>query len=268
MISFGYGNAPALLAWRASTWFGLEDAEQAAFRQRLERVHAWHRREQLPGLIAALEEASRRVDREVTIADVAWVAVVLQDHYRETVDRIVDESADLIETLGPAHVAALERRFAESDEEFVEKWIEPPPEKVERNRYERVEKAAEQWLGRLEPGQREWLRERLEALPFDYRAARAERVRRRAELVDLLRDERVTTVRISANAGPRAERLKQWAVDWDRGSDPEGIDRLDRFIREYGRLYVDLVNGATPEQRAHLRDKLASYAEDLSEHLP
>lgn len=267
MPVLAYRNAPALIGWRASSYFDLDAEQRAAFEQRLERVHAWHRREELPRVIATLREARRRIDGEVSIADAKWLVDAVQDQYRKAAARIVDESADLIPTLRSEQFAALERKFAEVDEEFVEEWIDASPEDIRDARIERVTKRAEEWLGRLEPDQRGWLRARLDEIPVDYRAARADRLRRQTEFLALLRGD-ATAVRIRMDSSGVLAPLKRWAVDWDRGRSRAELARVDRVVRDYSVLYVELINGATPEQRDHLRGRVDAYIEALSKQLP
>lgn len=267
MPSFGYRNAPTLISWRASSYFDLDSAQQAEFKTRLERVHAWHRREELPQVIATLREARQRIDRPVSLADIDWIIAETQDHYRKAVGRIVDESADLLATLSPEQIDALERKLAEVDEEFVEEWIDASPDRIRRARFERVLERAEEWLGRLEPAQRRWLRQQLDRIPTDYEAARADRLRRQAEFLALLRGD-AAMVKTGAGGDTRRGRLKRWAIDWDHGRTPDELARIDRFMRDYGELYSELINGATPGQRDHLRRRLDSYVDGLSQQLP
>lgn len=267
MPTLAYRNAPTLIGWRAGSYFDLDSEQRAEFEQRLERVHAWHRREDLPRVIATLREARRRIDGEVSIADAKWLVAAVQDHYRKAAARIFDESADLIPTLRPEQFAALERKLGEVDEEFVEEWIDASPEDIRDARIERVTKRAEEWLGRLEPDQREWLRSRLDEIPTDYRAARADRLRRQTEFIALLRGD-ATAVRTRLDGTAVLAPLKRWVIDWDHGRSPAELARIDRLTGDYSALYVELINGATPEQREHLRGRVDAYIDALSKQLP
>jgi len=267
MATLAYRNAPTLISWRAGSYFDLDSDQRAEFEQRLERVHAWHRREELPRVIATLREARRRIDGEVSSADAKWLAAAVQDNYRKAAAQIVDESADMIPTLRPEQFAALERKFAEVDEEFVEEWIEASPEDIRDARIERVTKRAEEWLGRLEPDQRKWLRSRLDEIPTDYRAARADRLRRQAEFLALLRGD-ATALRTRMDGMAALTPLKRWVIDWDYGRSPSELARIDRLMGDYSELYVELINRATPEQREHLRGRVDAYIDALSKQLP
>lgn len=267
MVSVGYQHAPTLLSWRATQYFGLDSAQRIQFRTRLESVHAWHRSEALPDLIRTLDEAHMRLSRPVEVGDGVWFAESLLGHYRLAVTRIIDESSDLVATLRPEQIETLESRLAEKALEFQEKWIDAPPQRVRRARFNRVLEHAEGWLGRLSSEQRAWLQERLDRIPADYLAFRAQRARREAELIALLKDGTSGRVQqVSLDASSRAA-LHRWAVDWDDGRTPEERRKADEARTAYIELAVELLERATPEQRERVRTRLTNYMAALSEQV-
>jgi uncharacterized protein DUF6279 len=267
MVSLGYATAPTLLAWRASRYFDLDSAQQAQLRARLEHVREWHRREELPRVIATLGDARRRADALVTPADAEWFVASVQEHYRVALGRVIDETVDLAASLGPPNVAALQRRLADEEDEFDEKWIDPPPDEIRRERYDRVLEDVEDWLGPLSRAQRQGLKTRLDALPLEYAAWQADRRRRQREFVALLQWQVRNGVRTVGAEDPFVAKLRRWALDWDRGRSPEELARVDRFVRDYCAIGVELANDASPAQRDHLRRRLATLIADLSREL-
>jgi len=263
MVSLGYQHAPTLLMWRAAEYFDLDSTQRASFRARLERVHAWHRAEQLGPLLRILEQAQRRLARPLVVDDGEWLMDTLLAHYRLVVGRIIDESAELLTTLGPAQITALEQRLAERAAAYAATWIDAPPEDVRRARYKRIRGHIEDWLGRLEPQQREWLRARLAEIPADYVGWHADRARRDAQFIALLR-----RVAGDTDAPPPHPAVRRWALDWHEERTAALRSHADEVRRAYVALGVELVNNATPAQRDHLRSKLADYTLALEEQIP
>lgn len=266
LISIGYSNAPTLLTLRADQYFDLDGEQEAQFKQRMQALHAWHRREVLPGLIAALDEADRRLARPLAPGDADWLVEQAQTQYRIAAGRIAHDTADIAATLKPAQLAHLKRRMADQNREFAQKWVNASAEAVREERYDRVEGNVEDWLGRLDTRQREWLRARVDAIPVDYRAWLQERQRRDAELLALLRVASEGGVRpVGLRSGSTtADALQRWAQDWDGGRSPDVAEQGERLLRDYKQLYVELINQATEAQRAHLRQRLRGYADQLA----
>ena len=260
LATVGYAYAPSLATWRANGYFGFDSEQRILFKQSMERVHAWHRREELPLILDSLRELQAMSGRTLTETDGLRVVRLVQDHYRLVVGRVIDETSSLLPLIEQAQVNALERHIADDDAEFDETWIDAKPAKVRAARFERFLDQAEDWLGRLEPEQRRWLQGRLDRIPVDYAAWRADRHRRQAEFVELMKQGGARFQPVSA--APVAD-LRRWALDWDSGRSVEQRARIDRALGEYVRLWVELVNGANPAQRVHLADKLGYYISSL-----
>lgn len=264
MASLGYRHAPLLMEWRITEYFALDGEQRTFLGERLEAVHEWHRREALPQLLHVLDETQRRLERPLQPSDGQWLLEALLDHYRLVAGRIVDESADLATSLDATQIAAFEERLAEKALEYQEKWIDASPERVRRERFDRVLENVEGWLGRLSPAQRAWLQARLDEIPADYLGWRAERARRERELVALLKARAGAGWREVSLDDQGREALRRWALDWDEGRSPKEHERAERLRQGYIALAVDLINGATPEQRERMRRRLAGYRDALS----
>lgn len=260
LATVGYAYAPSLATWRASSYFALNSEQRDSFKKSMERVYAWHRREELPRVLDTLRELQAMSRRVLTETDGLRVVREVQDHYRLVVGRVIDESSSLLPLLEQAQVETLERHLADDDAEFDETWIDAKPIKVRAARFERFLDQAEDWLGRLEPEQRRWLQGRLDGIPVDYVAWRADRLRRQSEFVELFKRGESNLQPVSTE--PVAN-LRRWALDWNSGRSLEQRARIDRALGEYVRLWVELINGATPDQRVYLADKLGYYISSL-----
>ena len=63
LVRLGYSQLDTIAGWMAHDYFDLEATQREAFRQRFERLHAWHRREQLPEYAQFLSETRSRAQR-------------------------------------------------------------------------------------------------------------------------------------------------------------------------------------------------------------
>ena len=264
VVSLGYASAPSLLAFRAADRFALDSDQAAAVRASLDDLHAWHRRTELPRLVRGLGEVQGRLDRPLVMADADWLVAEVQQRYRVTVARMIDQAAPLIPTLRTEQVEHLERQFAKRDREFAEKYVDAPVDRVRATRRERVEENVSDWLGPLSPVQRRWLAARVDALPVDYRAVQADNQRRQREMVAILKRAAVgASGATPVGAESSATALKGWATDWDTGRPAAYRAQVDAWLRGYKGIAVDLVNNATPAQKERLRERLRGYAADL-----
>lgn len=73
MIGVGYGHLDTYAAWKADEYFDLDAPQKDEFARRFNRLHEWHRYEQLPDYAAFIAEARKRLDRPLQREDVEWL---------------------------------------------------------------------------------------------------------------------------------------------------------------------------------------------------
>lgn len=265
MVSLGYANAPSLLAYRAGDWFALDGEQAAALRTKLDDFYAWHRQTELPRLVRGLDEARTRLDRPLLMADADWLVAEAQQRYRATIARMIDQAAPLLPTLRGEQIDRLERELAKRNREFARKYIDAPADKVREARLARVEDNVSDWIGEMTPEQRRWLAARVEALPVDYRTVLADNQRRQRELVAILKQAAASEAKTDvAAADSRAAALGRWATDWESGRPAAYRAQVEAWRQGYQRIAVELLNSATPAQKARVRERLQGYAADLA----
>ena len=119
---------------------------------------------------------------------------------------------------------------------------------------------AEYWFGSVTPAQRALLREELQRRPDGNAGGRAERERRQQELLRLLRrmqDERPDEATATAW-------VRRYFAQLREPPDAERRRELLALRTANAELIAQLVNSATPEQRATLSQRLAGFAEDFT----
>ncbi|MBX6320093.1 DUF6279 family lipoprotein [Pigmentiphaga sp.] len=168
-VKLGYNSAEKLLAYRLDDWFDLPDAMREPARERLHRVLAWHRREELPRYAQLLREAERRLEepRPLQASELLSLQERVMAHLLELGKRAADEFADVLVQFGPAQRRRLLARLDELDEEFREEYVEAPAAEVRRRRIELMIDRYEFWLGRLSRGQRALVEQWVDAHPSD-----------------------------------------------------------------------------------------------------
>jgi len=63
MLRVGYSQLDTVAGWMAHDYFELEPAQRDAFNRSFQRLHQWHRREQLPDYARFFGELRERVHR-------------------------------------------------------------------------------------------------------------------------------------------------------------------------------------------------------------
>lgn len=246
-----YNNADTLIRWQAGRYLDLKNAQSAELNARLGDFLAWHRAQALPQYARLAGEAAARLERGASLADMVWSYDAIRQQAREGLRRAGTETGDFLDRLSPAQVENLEQRFAEDNAKFAREFLEGTPEEIRARRLKRLTHTLEDWLGELTDAQRSRIREFNEAAPLTGAMRDAERRRRQAEFLAMLR------------ARQSARQLADWAADWDRGRDP-AFSRANReFTDGLLAMLADLERSLSPRQRAVAVARLREYARDF-----
>jgi len=254
-VTIFYNTADFFIEQYADDYLSLDSAQMVSWRPTLARALAQHRQDELPYLAAYFDDIHRATSAGFDAATVECLIDAFEEVYRRHFRLAVGLAAPLLASLTPDQVRALERRFAEDNEEDTKKNNERV-ERRKRKRAERWAESAEWWIGPLDKQQLRIVREVTSAMPDTATAWTAYRSGKQADLIRLL----------DAKAGEDAIRtyLDDWLVDYKDIPSPLRAARLD-IRAQVVQLFVRLDGSFTSGQRAHLQNRLAGLRDDFME---
>jgi len=251
-----YDNADSVLRFMASSYLDLDAAQSDDLTPRIVRFHRWHRANELPIYAALLRSASQRAAAGITAEDVAWGLANVRLRYRRFAAKAAEDAAPVLATLANAQLAALERKFAESNEKYTKEFLSSDDKERRRRQLKRMLERFRDFAGDLTPDQQARIgrfalaHERHVALRFE------DRQRWQRDFVAALKEER------------KPEDLGRHLVEMferpELRRSEEFIEEDTRWEEDLGRLIVDLDRSLSPKQRAHVVRRLSDYAEDFS----
>lgn len=256
MTRLAYDNADTLLQSLAQEYFDFDAAQSRDLKARLQRFHEWHRVNELPLYAAFLSSADRRFARGITTDDVTWAFDTMRARYRFLAARAIEEGAPLLATLSPAQVAVLERKLGDNNEKYARNFILPDEPRRVRAQARRMLQSMRQWTGDVTREQQALIEDFARAHDRQTRLRFEDRVRWQNEALDLLRQ------RLPAKE--LAPRLAKLFTDPDARRSQEFRREDRRWQEDFGRLLVELNGTLSRIQRAHVAQRLESYASDFT----
>lgn len=256
-VRIAYNNLNTVATWMAHDYFDLDAAQRDEFARRFERLHAWHRREELPEYIRFLENIRQRTARGLRADDVLWVVDGLKQHYARIAAHSAADAADLLATLTPAQAASFRLQLVKSNRKFRETHRSDDGKAARRKALER--RALEQlhdWVGPLTDAQEKQVIGLLQ-VPLVDELRHRDRLRRQREFFTLL----------ELRHGDRAEftrRVRDWLVNWESGRNAADARLVDAAWQARAGYYAAVDRLLTAEQRRHLLYRLQDYIDDLS----
>ena len=213
-LRLGYRQADTLLAWRADEYFDLNPLQKHELGVRLERLFIWHRYEQLPEYAAFLYTAIKKAQPGLKREDIVWFVDGFKARYRVIVNRGAADAAEMLATLAPEQVNALQKRWDKDNRKFVsENELDGSLEKRKRARLKKALSQIVDWTGSLTWEQEQKVAALLDAVPPIEHLRHADRMRRQQEFLQLLK--------LRTNQREFRPKLQAWLLDWERGRTPE-----------------------------------------------
>lgn len=258
-IKLAYNNLPEVSYWWLDRYVDFTEGQSLQVREELSRLQRWHRGQELDRYADLLRRAEQIAGGEVTASQVC----ALLDEGRARLQALADQArpalASIAGSVQAPQLAQLARRYEHTNEEFRRDWIDVSPARRLERRIEQQEDRLEFFYGRLTETQGLWLRQQLLASSFDPRQVMAERLRRQADVLQVLRNLPGLN---AAQAGQQVSGLLERML---RSPDPALRRHQDQMAQEACRIVAGIHQQATPQQRAHAQKRLRAYRQDLTE---
>ncbi|HKO67507.1 MAG TPA: DUF6279 family lipoprotein, partial [Burkholderiaceae bacterium] len=257
-MKIGYNNADTLALLQLDSYLGLTADQEQLVKERMNALLAWHRSTQLRDYAAFIDKMRSKVSSQVTAADVMEFNQQLNARMMTAGDKAAPDIAQVALTLTPDQIDRAAKKVTndatKARREFVRAEKDAGAERVKK-----YGERAESWFGKLTAEQKDIIRKSLASRPTHETWWIDERERRQREFISLLR-------KIQADR-PTEEVAARWFrtyfMQLNVAPDADRRARAESYRRGSAELIAQLINHATPEQRAALDKKLNDYAQDF-----
>ena len=258
-VRLGYNYAETLVAYSLDGYVGLTDEQQQLVKERATALVAWHRTTQLRDYAQLIETTRRKLDGPVTASDVMAFNQAINARLAALGERAAPDLAHLALTLSPDQIAKLQRKLANDNSKARRELVQFAGKESLDERVKKYAERADFWLGSLTREQLDLVRTSLAQRPDNAGWWIEERERRQRELLTVL--QKIQTERPTEAIA--TQWLKTYFAQLQSPPDPERRRGIEQFRAGNAELIAQLVNSATPEQKAALSAKLGSFAGDF-----
>lgn len=259
MVRVGYNHFDSVAAWMAHDYFDLNGGQRDQFAQRFERLHAWHRRTQLPEYAQFLTDMQSRARRGLRETDMLWLIDGFRQRYARIAAHGAADAADLLATLTPEQIQTFRQQVDSDNKKFVrEHRINDSEAERRKVMQQRTLTQLRDWVGPLTDSQEARAIALLKTLPLVDRLRHEDRLRRQREFLALL----------ELRGGDRAlfaQRLRDWLEHWESGRSAEQTRLFDESWKKRAGFHAAMDRLLTPAQRGHLVQRLQDYIDDFRE---
>lgn len=257
-MKIGYNNADTLALLQLDGYLDLTDEQEQTVKEQVNALLVWHRTTQLRDYVALIDKTRAKLGGRISTADVMDFNQQLNARMMTAADKAAPDIAHLALSLSPEQIDRAAKKTAndatKARREFVRLEKDSGAERAKK-----YGERAESWFGKLTDEQKEIIRSSLANRPTDATWWIDERERRQREFLSLLR--KIQADRPTEEVAARW--LRTYFTHLNVAPDAERRARAESYRRGSAELIAQLINHATPEQRAALDKKLNDYAQDF-----
>jgi hypothetical protein len=260
-IKLGYNTLDDVAYWWLDSYVDFNDRQSPLVRHDLARLHAWHRREELPRFVQMLQRMEQLAPGDIRPEQACTFVAEVRQRLLATAGRAEPAIVTLATSLRPEQLEHIRRKYDKNNANYTDDWLSLAPADLREKRFKQFLDRAEMIYGDLDEPQRDALRRDMEQTSFDPRFVLAERQRRQRDLLHTL--VQVTQPGADFEA---ARRLMRGYLD-RAVTPPQAAARArqETMLAEGCRNFAALHNSTSAAQRDHALRRLRAYERDLRE---
>lgn len=264
-VRLAYNQAPHLAYWWMDGYADFSSAQAPQVKQDIDDFLAWHRRSELPGYAALLQQWQGLVMQDTTPAQVCRQLDTVRAAVVRSGEHSLEPLTRIALSLAPDQLAHLQKSQAKSIERFEKEYLRGSPEKRLEQRLDKAVDRLETLYGRLSSQQREALKRDLQRSPFEASRTLQERLRRQDDLRQTIAAMQAAQPGAPGQSVPPAalEASRQYLGRLLQSPAPGYKAYEDGLMRHNCDTLAHLHNSTTPQQRNHALGVLKDYEEDL-----
>lgn len=157
--TFLYNRLDFLIPWYLRDYVDLDRSQKQLLKGELEPFLAWHRSDELPIYLGILDQIEEALDAEVSTEQVASVAGEFENAWLRIEARALEWMLVLGAELSDAQMAEFLENLRGKQQEYEEEYLTRDDQEYVEESYENLLDAVQDYLGKLDWGQRAILEE-------------------------------------------------------------------------------------------------------------
>lgn len=260
-IRLTYDHGDTLLYWWLNAYVDLDSDQKAWVKQDIDKLFQWHRKTQLQDYAQFLGGAQKQLQAgNVTQADLLADYDDVMKRTQALLMRALPDLTDLVRSLKPEQIEAMEKKFAKNNEEFRKKNMRGNTDKQNEYRYDKSMEQFELWFGSFSDEQEAQIRKASDARPLDNNLWLEERMRRQNAILAVVR--KVQGEKLGKEA---ASDLIRKLIDDSFG--PAQHAGHEAFFESYktgtAQLVLTVIKLANAEQKDHAVKRMQGWIDDF-----
>ena len=251
-IAYNYANV-LVLNWLES-YFDLRESQRLELEKKVDHFFVWHRKSELPKIVFFLEDFKVRHKDGFDKNDIHWVKSALNSFWKRILINTEKDMASFLMTIDDSQILKIKKEFHEKGDDSLTKQSKMTLEELQNDILERTYKFLDNWLGDLEPSQKNKIEIWVQPDPYWVAVKLRNREKFQNDLIDILRSKDTLEQNIHA-----------WVSKPESYWTDEYKNILQTKIKEWEIITLRIDSIILPRQRKHVAEKFDDIIFDFKE---
>ena len=264
-VRLGYNKLPEIASWYLDSYIDFTDSQGPQAKVALQKLQAWHRKEELPAIAELLVQAQILAPQNITPEQ----ACKIWEGAQVRIEALIQESARLaapvVSQLTAKQLKHLEKEWDSRNEDWKKQWQQGSPDSRIKKRVDLAAERFNSFYGDLNPEQRQLLKQQFLQSAWTPEWGYQLRLKRQQEQLTALQ---AMSSEISKPAMPLPQvekTLQALMLQSVRPKDSSDLSKQLLLEQQACQNLAQLHNIMTPAQRLKAQRKLKDYETDVRE---
>ena len=261
----GYNKLPEIASWWLDSYIDFTDSQGPQAKVALQKLQAWHRKEELPAIAELLVQAQTLAPQNITPEQACKVWESAQVRIESLIQESSRLAAPVVSQLSAKQLKHLEKEWASRNEDWKKNWLQGTPDTRVKKRVDLAAERFNSFYGDLNAEQRQLLKQQFLQSAWTPEWGYQQRVKRQQEQLTALQ---AMSSEITKPAMPLAQvekALEALMLQSVRPRDTSDLSKQLLLEQQACQNLAQLHNTMSPAQRLKAQRKLKDYETDVRE---
>jgi len=264
-VRLGYNKLPEIASWYLDSYIDFTDSQGPQAKVALQKLQAWHRKEELPAIAELLVQAQTLAPQNITPEQACKVWEGAQVRIEALIQESARLAAPVVSQLTAKQLKHLEKEWDSRNEDWKKQWQQGSPDSRIKKRVDLAAERFNSFYGDLNPEQRQLLKQQFLQSAWTPEWGYQLRLKRQQEQLTALQ---AMSSEISKPAMPLPQvekTLQALMLQSVRPKDSSDLSKQLLLEQQACQNLAQLHNIMTPAQRLKAQRKLKDYETDVRE---
>ena len=264
-VRLGYNKLPEIASWWLDSYIDFTDAQGPQAKVALQKLQAWHRKEELPAIAELLAQAQALAPQNITPEQACKIWEGAQIRIESFIQESGRLAAPIVSQLSAKQLKHLEKEWASRNEDWKKQWLQGTPDTRIKKRVDLAAERFNSFYGDLNTEQRQLLKQQFSQSVWTPEWGYQQRLKRQQDQLSALQamSSEVTKPGMPL---PQVEKMMQaLMLQSVRPRDEAELSKQLQFEQRACQNLAQLHNTMSPAQRLKAQRKLKDYETDVRE---